>query len=225
MKRVLILTVLLFMSATASTQVKSLSSRGGTVSAPLTLTGSSDAVQLKIIGNATQTNYPLLVEQSGGTDIFTVNNSGVAEAITLKAGLISVTGNVMQRGGNHLITMNNASASLPAFDFEEAGGLGAAFFTGVARIKGTATDIPTLLLKAASSQTADIQRWQDSDNNTLAYVSATGVIKPRGQTSDPCGTTEFRGGGLWYNSTSNYYCFCDGSHADKKVADEATDCF
>jgi hypothetical protein len=38
--------------------------------------GSTDAVQLTVQGNATQTALPFVVEASGGTDVFTVSNTG-----------------------------------------------------------------------------------------------------------------------------------------------------
>jgi hypothetical protein len=44
----------------------------GTVSAPLTLTGSSDAIQLGVVGNATQTSDFMQVKTSGGTLVMRV---------------------------------------------------------------------------------------------------------------------------------------------------------
>lgn len=48
----------------------------GGAAAPLTLTGSTDATQLTVKGNATQTGPIFLVEKSDGTDILVVNNDG-----------------------------------------------------------------------------------------------------------------------------------------------------
>ena len=43
------------------------------------------------------------------------------------------------------------------------------------------------------------------------------------QTSDPCGTAI--AGALFYNATSNYFCFCNGAGADIKMNDNTTACF
>ncbi|HLE49108.1 MAG TPA: MerR family DNA-binding transcriptional regulator, partial [Patescibacteria group bacterium] len=52
---------------------------GGTTplsSAKFSIDGDTDQIQLLIQGNATQTNSLLLLEQSGGTDVFSVSNTG-----------------------------------------------------------------------------------------------------------------------------------------------------
>jgi hypothetical protein len=50
-----------------------------------------------------------------------------------------------------------------------------------------------------------------------------GVIKT---TSDPCGdTTNYPEGLIFYNDTSDYYCFCDGAGADVQLHSPATACF
>ncbi len=53
---------------------------------------------------------------------------------------------------------------------------------------------------------------------------ANGIIVPKGFTADPCaGTVDV--GGIFYNSTSNYHCFCNGAGADIKMNDNTTACF
>ncbi len=52
----------------------------GTANAPLTLTGSTDAVQLDVIGNSTQTNPIFRVKKSDGTVFLQVNNDGTVQA-------------------------------------------------------------------------------------------------------------------------------------------------
>jgi len=46
-----------------------------------TITGSSDAVQLRVTGNSTQTNYLMVVEQSTGGDLFRIGQGGQTEVI------------------------------------------------------------------------------------------------------------------------------------------------
>lgn len=59
----------------------------------------------------------------------------------------------------------------------------------------------------------------------LLALSSAG-IRPAKVTSDPCGdTTLYPEGSIFYNDTSNYMCFCNGSGADKKISNESTDCF
>lgn len=47
--------------------------------------GTSDANQLYVHGNATQTGEIFVVDKSDNTDLFTVNNAGLATAVNLKA--------------------------------------------------------------------------------------------------------------------------------------------
>jgi len=56
--------------------------------------GAADAIQLTIQGYTTQTNLSLVVEQSDGTDVFTVDNSGNV----VVAGAMTVTGNTVFTG-------------------------------------------------------------------------------------------------------------------------------
>ena len=56
-------------------------------------------------------------------------------------------------------------------------------------------------------------------------VVTTGGIVPDKVTGDPCGDTDqFPEGSEFYNDTSKYYCFCDGTN-DVQMHDPATACF
>lgn len=61
--------------------------------------GQEDAVQLTVQGNATQTSNPFVVEQSDGTDVFTVSNAG---AIVV-ASTADIKGDVSDSGGTFTI--------------------------------------------------------------------------------------------------------------------------
>lgn len=52
-----------------------------TFTAAQTIDGSADAIQLLIQGHSTQTSSPLVVEQSGGTNVFEVTNDGRIEGV------------------------------------------------------------------------------------------------------------------------------------------------
>jgi hypothetical protein len=55
-------------------------------------------------------------------------------------------------------------------------------------------------------------------------ILANGLIVPVSVTADPCaGTVDV--GAMFYNSTSNYMCFCNGAGADIKMNDNTTACF
>ena len=61
-------------------------------------------------------------------------------------------------------------------------------------------------------------------DNDLVFgkFNSRGAIKAGFYTADPCGT--IGEGTIWYNNTSDYYCFCDGAGVDKKVSDNGA-CF
>ena len=62
----------------------------------LGIDGDTDEIQLQVQGFSTQTTLPLVVEQSDGTDVFTVSNAGAVVSATLDTG----------QGPNELYDMN-----------------------------------------------------------------------------------------------------------------------
>jgi len=58
---------------------------------------------------------------------------------------------------------------------------------------------------------------------TAANLTATAGLYPDAVTADPCGTLTV--GAIFYNSTSNYHCYCNGAGADIKMNDNTTACF
>lgn len=65
----------------------------------------------------------------------------------------------------------------------------------------------------------------------LTSITATGgaewaSLKGKFRTTDPCGdTTNFPEATMFYNDTSDYYCFCNGSGTDVQMHSPATACF
>lgn len=62
-----------------------------------------------------------------------------------------------------------------------------------------------------------------SATNDMFTTEANGGGQFGAHTSDPCGTLPE--GALFYNTTSDYYCFCNGSGDDIKMNDNSTACF
>ena len=58
--------------------------------------------------------------------------------------------------------------------------------------------------------------------DTTGQVTAAAGIKAASVTADPCGT--FPEGSIFYNDTSNYMCYCNGTD-DVKMSDDTTACF
>ncbi len=53
---------------------------------------------------------------------------------------------------------------------------------------------------------------------------SSGGFNPKGVTADPCGGAGYSTGSVFYNSTSNYWCGCDGTN-DVKLEDTTAACF
>ena len=94
MKRALFLLLASASMALAGVNNPGGSGGGGSASAPLTLTGTGDAIQLVVKGNSAQTNKVFEAQNSGGTDLFDIDNSGnITLAGTLSGTLQIRTGN------------------------------------------------------------------------------------------------------------------------------------
>lgn len=89
------------------------------------------------------------------------------------------------------------------------------------------SDTSHLLWSSTSSGqgTADVGIKRDGANVLASTDGSTGegAFRSGKYTSDPCGTlTE---GSIFYNDTSDYYCFCSGAGADLQIHSPATACF
>lgn len=94
-----------------------------TVNGQMIVDGTADEIQLRIQGNATQTALPFVVENSAGTDVFTVDNTGAIaiEGTTPEAkfltvphvGGISSTGSLTLKAvGTNSITIASGGSTL-----------------------------------------------------------------------------------------------------------------
>ncbi len=59
--------------------------------------------------------------------------------------------------------------------------------------------------------------------NPIAPLEVNGLVVVDKVTADPC-TAGAPAGGIFYNSTSNYMCYCNGTN-DVKMSDDTTACF
>ncbi len=61
-----------------------------------------------------------------------------------------------------------------------------------------------------------------ADQDTGATITGVGAMKPIEKAADPCAdTTQYPVGAMFYNSTSNYPCFCNESNVARKMTDQA----
>ncbi len=56
-------------------------------------------------------------------------------------------------------------------------------------------------------------------------LDVDGGIRADMVTSDPCAGADFPEATIFYNNTSDYYCYCNGAGADLKLDDSTTACF
>ncbi|PLX27613.1 hypothetical protein C0583_00010 [Candidatus Parcubacteria bacterium] len=63
------------------------------------------------------------------------------------------------------------------------------------------------------------------DNSPGSKLEVNGGITPAKVTADPCSGAGFQEGSLFYNDTSDYFCFCDGSNNDMQMHSPSTPCF
>jgi hypothetical protein len=74
----------------------------------------------------------------------------------------------------------------------------------------------------SATQTGDAHVIRDHNGVTKYQLTKDGGVRPAKVTADPCGT--FPEGTLFYNDTSNYFCYCDGTN-DVQMHSPATACF
>ena len=81
-------------------------------------------------------------------------------------------------------------------------------------------------LKAGSNFDDTEEAFLTADTETGGYTTLTvnvqGLKYSLSVTADPCGS--IGEGGIFWNDTSNYFCYCDGTN-DLKMNDNSTACF
>lgn len=99
---------------------------GITMTDYVVIDGAEDAVQLTVQGYTTQTNNALVVEQSDGTDVFTVDDDGntvISGTLTVADQLQAATITVEAEGVGDVVTVTIQLEDLAGSDIAAAGGL------------------------------------------------------------------------------------------------------
>ena len=97
------------------------------------LTGSSDAIQLKVVGNATQTTNPFQITTSAAANIFSVSNAGVINVISGTSIRPSANGtaaiNFATNGGTSIFNVDTTNSRIgigttaPAYQVDATTGI------------------------------------------------------------------------------------------------------
>jgi hypothetical protein len=88
---------------------------------------------------------------------------------------------------------------------------------------GASGDSGPINLTTGTNAGSGVRGKINADSNLLAVTSGISVVKV---VADPCGdTVAFPESTLFYNDTSDYYCFCDGAGVDQQMHAPTTACF
>lgn len=147
-----------------------------TAGGKLMIDGDTDEIQLQVQGNATQTALPLVVENSAGTDVFTVSNAGAVIA----SSDLTVNGDTAIGSGTEDSVTANADAWTFASDTAVtlSGGL-----------NGLNIDSNTLSVDGAGNRVGIVTASPDS----ALEVVETGSAQPRGMTTTQYSTDNAAG--------------------------------
>lgn len=111
-------------------------------------------------------------------------------------------------------------------DEDDLSGVNWDAYVGGGSISGTDTHV--MFFDGANTPAGDAgfvyNKTTDSAtlSGSLTTGGAVGGVTLVGATSDPCGT--LAEGTIFYNTTSNYMCYCNGTN-DVKMSDDTTACF
>ncbi len=141
----------------------------------LMIDGSSDIIQLQIQGNSTQTESLLVLEQSDGTDIFAVGNTGL---LTLtNSGSSNTTFNLSSSGD--FVIQDNGTAFVT---FNSSGNIvaGSDLLLDLSTITHNTTSAEGIKLPQATSFTAPSTgegyvAWDSDDNKLMMYNGSAWV--------------------------------------------------
>ena len=88
---------------------------------------------------------------------------------------------------------------------------------------GSSTDGLDMSLRTFTGSDIVLSNGETIDNVTNGVIAFSSGIATAGYTSDPCGTLGPRA--KFYNTTSDYECYCNNSSVDLKSIDGSTACF
>lgn len=186
-----------------------------------TLTGVADEEQLFVIGNATQTSDLIVAEQSGGTDVFNLDNSGnltILGDLTIADGQqINLEG---EAGNTYLIRENNGSDDvvslyLDGVKVREFGPLGDILLGDTTLRVMRPADDGKIDLGTSSFEFNDFHLKGDADidgTSNLDIVDIDGTLTVDGTDIDFNPTSEFRIDGALTDFGGGTYTVANGDN-------------
>lgn len=162
---------------------------------------SSDSVGLTLRANTGgQTNKVFKMFRSNGDECFSIDNNGAVSScgsFTIN-GISGLAGGIIEFGqsGSTLFDMRGTDASTA--------------YPQMVRIVSNKAANKALSVKAATSQSANIQEWQDDSDNPLTVINKNGNVGLHcyAGTALPTATQE---GEFICNNTDHQICFWNGS--------------
>lgn len=175
--------------------------------------GSASKFKVSNTGRTTWANNVFLAGTDyAGTDYVNMFKVNASDQIEVGATLsLGDTFNVVEDGGLIRLINQNVTASASA-------GTDEGYTFAIDN-----TDIMTVF--AESDEAGGIQNQGVGIGTTTpaSMLDVNGGIRPSQVTADPCGSG-YPEGTLFYNDTSNYFCFCDGTN-DVQMASTTQACF
>ena len=175
-------------------------SGGNSFTGAQSITGTSDAVQLLVKGNSTQTNVLQEWRNSSNTLLGSMSNGGIFYAagngtfgtatslarITAQIGTASNIGVIVKgaasQTGNLQEWRNSADSILSRVNSSGNFLMPSLVVNYDAQITAGAATVVPLLVKGAASQSANLQEWQNSAGTVLTRVESTGNLVVPGTT-------------------------------------------
>ena len=205
---------------------------------PYTVNKSDSGNDYGLYVNMTDTASPGLSEilwaGVGGSYVFKVNNAGNAfvsnsfsaggniQTLTVRSGGDNNTLSVQTR--NFTVADNAVEMINSTFSNTSGTSAAVAIIPTYNQTSGTAANTDLLINRTQTAVGSGAQNLIDAQvgGTSKFKVSNTGAATFAGFTADPCGSLSE--GAMFYNSTSHYFCYCDGTN-DVKLHDPAAACF
>lgn len=171
----------------------------------------------------------------GASTVFRVNNSG---QVSLNGGTVLLESQISPNGHDKTLIVNGrnftAADDMTAISVGTASNSSGVVYATAIRPtynqSGTASSTDLLINRTETAVGSGAQNLIDAQVATASKFKVSNVgqlttaagIQAAKVTADPCGT--YPEGSIFYNDTSNYYCFCDGTN-DVQLHSPGTACF
>ena len=190
------------------------------------------------VGESTYLTVSTSNSSTNDNEVMRINSSGdvgIGTDSPLNLLHIQSTSGGQQRYGREDATVTN-SEELGTISFgatQSSNGTGASIRAQAAGSWGSGDTGGELIFRTVEDGTSSIQnRMIITDTGDVgigidapgATLDVDGGITAGKVTADPCAGSGYEEGSIFYNDTSNYYCFCDGTN-DVQLHSPATACF